>query len=44
MARFGAVLLWLVLACAIVLVAAMTWHPWVHPWTGITHAAAKIVR
>jgi hypothetical protein len=25
----AALLLWCALACAVVLVAAMTWHPWV---------------
>lgn len=27
--KVAAALLWTVLACAVVLVAAMTWHPWV---------------
>jgi hypothetical protein len=37
LAKVAAILLWLLLGCGVVLVAAMTWHPWVHPWTGITH-------
>jgi hypothetical protein len=28
-------MLWLLLAAGIVLVVAMTWHPWVTPWTGV---------
>jgi hypothetical protein len=27
--------LWLLLALAIIAVVVMTWHPWVHPWTGV---------
>jgi len=37
LAKVAAILLWLLLAWGIVLVVAMAWHPWVHPWTGITH-------
>jgi hypothetical protein len=29
--------LWLALGVAVALVVAMTWHPWIHPWTGIRH-------
>jgi hypothetical protein len=28
-------LLWGLLAVAALLVVAMTWHPWVQPWTGV---------
>ena len=35
MSRLANVALWLLLGLAIVLVVVMTWHPWVHPWTGI---------
>jgi hypothetical protein len=31
------VLLWALLALAVVLVVVMTWHPWVRPWTGLRH-------
>jgi hypothetical protein len=33
----AAAALWFFLVCAIALVVAMTWHPWVSPWTGIKH-------
>jgi hypothetical protein len=35
LSRLANAVLWLLLALAIALVAVMTWHPWVHPWTGI---------
>jgi len=34
-ARLAAAALWALLALAVALVVVMTWHPWVHPWTGI---------
>lgn len=35
MAKLANAVLWLILAIAVVTVVAMTWHPWVHPWTGV---------
>lgn len=35
MARLARALLWIVLAAGVALVVAMTWHPWVTPWTGV---------
>ncbi|MDB5070663.1 MAG: hypothetical protein JWM87_1774 [Candidatus Eremiobacteraeota bacterium] len=35
MSRFANAVLWLLLALGIALVVVMTWHPWVHPWTGV---------
>ncbi|MEA2690139.1 MAG: hypothetical protein QOJ39_2142 [Candidatus Eremiobacteraeota bacterium] len=35
MGRLANALLWLLLGAAVVLVVVMTWHPWVHPWTGV---------
>jgi hypothetical protein len=35
MARLVRALLWTLLVAAAVLVAAMVWHPWVTPWTGL---------
>ena len=35
MARLANAALWLLLVLAVALVVAMTWHPWVRPWTGI---------
>jgi hypothetical protein len=36
-AKATALFLWLLLCAGVIAVVAMTWHPWVHPWTGITH-------
>ena len=35
MARLASASLWTLLALGVVLVVAMTWHPWVHPWRGV---------
>lgn len=29
-----ALLLWVLLGIGVLLIVAMTWHPWVQPWTG----------
>jgi hypothetical protein len=34
LARFTAAALWVLLWIGVVTVVLMTWHPWVHPWTG----------
>jgi len=35
MRRAANAALWLLLAAGVLTVALMTWHPWVHPWTGM---------
>jgi hypothetical protein len=35
MARLLNAALWALLVLAVATVVVMTWHPWVHPWTGI---------
>jgi hypothetical protein len=34
-AKLANAVLWALLALAVVVVVVMTWHPWVHPWTGV---------
>jgi hypothetical protein len=34
-AKLANAVLWALLALTVVAVVVMTWHPWVHPWTGV---------
>ncbi len=35
MAKLANAALWALLVGSVLLVIAMVWHPWVHPWTGV---------